>query len=75
MIQGIGLSYVSYDIPPIMGNKKVGIPISLKWADSGVKDCEIKADYTNTNNESIENNNVMKLVVNVAEAGVWPVTE
>ncbi len=73
MIQGTGLSYVSYDIPPIMGNQKVGIPISLIWADSGVKNCEIKVDYTNVNNESIENNNMMELIVQVI--GEWPVTE
>lgn len=56
VIQGTGLSPTSYNIPAIMGNQKVEIPISLTWAQSGTKNCEIIVDYTNTNNESIENN-------------------
>jgi subtilase family serine protease len=72
-IQGTGLSFISYDIPPIMKNNKIGIPISLKWTEPGTKNCEIKVDYTNTNNESIENNNAMKL--NVIVTADWPVQE
>jgi subtilase family serine protease len=72
-IQGTGISFVSYDIPPIMKNNKIGIPISLKWTEPGTKNCEIKVDYTNTNNESIENNNTIKLIVSVT--GEWPVQE
>jgi len=56
-----------------MKNQKIGIPISLKWTEHGTKNCEIKVDYTNTNNESIENNNVMKLIVIVSVE--WPLND
>ncbi len=73
VLQGIGVPITSYDIPPIKANQKVGIPVSLKWTEPGYKNCEIIVDYTNTNDESIENNNRMKLIISVD--GEWPKTE
>ncbi|MCP3898242.1 MAG: hypothetical protein GY707_00740 [Desulfobacteraceae bacterium] len=72
VIQGGGVPITSYDIPAIKANQKVGIPVSLKWTEPGYKNCEIIVDYTNTNDESIENNNRMELIVSVG--GEWPNT-
>ncbi len=42
-----------------------GYNITLKWDTPGIKHCTMKIDSTNTNNESIESNNVRELIVNV----------
>jgi CARDB len=72
-ISGISPGIVTYSIPVINGNSKFKIPVTLKWEKIGTKNCEIIVDYTDTNSESIENNNRMPLRVDVNDG--WPETE
>ena len=75
-IEGDELPLNMYHVPPIGPRQRIGIPVSLQWAQSGYKHCKIKVDATNINIESIENNNEMELIVHVFPTpGAWPVPE
>jgi subtilase family serine protease len=61
---------ITVNIPPINGHQRVGLPVSLNWATPGIRMCRVKVDYTNTNIESLENNNDGEFEVSVL--GQWP---
>jgi subtilase family serine protease len=71
-VTGNDIAPMTINVPPINPHQRVGLPITLKWETAGIRNCKLKVDTTNTNDESIENNNEMDLIVSVL--GEWPGT-
>jgi subtilase family serine protease len=61
---------ININIPPINGHQRAGLPVTLKWTEPGTRTCKFKVDQTNTNDESLENNNDGEFQVSVL--GQWP---
>lgn len=59
------------DMPVVAGRRNIDLPILLTWANPGMKQCHLKLDYSNTNDESIENNNSSRFKVSI-QPNAWP---
>jgi len=45
------------NMPVVAGRQNIDLLISLTWPSPEMKQCHLRLDYSNTNDEFIENNN------------------
>ncbi len=67
-ITGPGISpTLDINLVPIKGHGKLALPVPFKFETASNYHCKIVIDSTNTNDESIENNNEITLIAKITE--------